>query len=77
MPLSKESWNIMGIVIAITWPSSFRTIENIVSKYDQEISQYQNVDEPMAPQWKSHATITRQHEDKVSKATSSLCSPSR
>ena len=38
----------------------------IVSEYDQDIPQSQTVDR------KSHTTITRHQEDKLSKATSSL-----
>ena len=44
----------------------------IVSEYDQEIPQSQTADKPMAPRGRSHTTITRHQEDKLSKATSSL-----
>ena len=44
----------------------------IVSEYDQEIPQSQTADKHIGTARKSHATITRHHEDKLSKATSSL-----
>ena len=44
----------------------------IVSEYDQEILQSQTADKNMAPREKSHTTITRHQEEKLSIATSSL-----
>ena len=45
---------------------------DIVSEYDQEIPQSLTENKPMAPRRKSHTTITRHQEDKLSKATSFL-----
>ena len=42
----------------------------IVRQYDQELPQSHTADKPMAPARKSHTTITRHKEDKLSKATS-------
>ena len=44
----------------------------IVSEYDQVIPQSQNRRQPHGTTRKSHSTITRHQEDKLSKATSSL-----
>ena len=48
-------------------------VSKIVSEYDQVIPQSQTADNPVASRArKSHSTITRHQEDKLSKATSSL-----
>ena len=44
----------------------------IVSEYDQEITQITNRRQPHGTARKSHTTITRHQEDKLSKAISSL-----
>ena len=49
---------------------NFLTISKTVSEYHQERPQSQTTDKPMAR--KSHTTIMRHQEDKLSKATNSL-----
>ena len=47
-------------------------LANTLSEYDQEIPQSQTADKPNGTGKKSHSTIKRHKEDKLSKETSSL-----
>ena len=51
-------------VILVIW--------KIVSEYNQEVPQSQTADKPHGTAMKSHTTIKRHQEGKLSKATSSL-----